>query len=323
VNGQHRFPVDGPNFPGNHGVEPALPASEHVIMKWNFALNTSLLLVASVVVTARADESARHFLDRTTIVYDPRDEQEVISLFRNMEIVRDQAVPGTPIIKLDLSEGNLNESRLSALAKLPHLRSFEAWHVGQLNDNQVECLARLRQLQELWLFDAHVGASEWHAWTALPRLRSLRLVRSGIGDEDLKALAAFPRLQHIDLRDCENLTDAGVKEVVCLKRLRSLCLDGTAVTDDGLAGLAALQRLESLELFGCHGVTGAGLKKLAGCHCLRKLDLRCTEVTDGDVEDLGRLKQVRHLDLGGCRKMTADGIRKLRLALPDCEIVGP
>lgn len=57
----------------------------------------------------------------------------------------------------------------------------------------------------------------------------------------LRQVAARDSLRSLDLRGCEQISDAGLAELAPLTSLQSLSLGGgSRITDDGLAGLSAL-----------------------------------------------------------------------------------
>jgi hypothetical protein len=285
---------------------------------------TPCIVLALVEATVWADEPRPYFRDSPELLFDPDDEAGVVAAFKDWEIVRDLATPGTPIVEVNMAQGNLSPERLRLLAKLPHLRTFEAWHVRQVTDELAQSLANLRGLREVWLHGADVGADGLKRLGALRRLRSLKIVRSTVTDDALKEIRAFPQLEVLSLRDCTGLTDAGIKEIACLKQLRSLQLDGTPVTDAALKELVTLDRLESLALFDCQNLTGSGLKALARCRGLRQLNLACCEhLTDEGLRGLVGQKQLESVELRGCSKLTLEAVADLKRALPDCEIHGP
>ena len=96
----------------------------------------------------------------------------------------------------------------------------------------------------------------------LPSQPVIGLVLIGkVRDADLKDLAGFKSLTHIDLCDCAMVTDAGLKDLAPHKRLSYLSLRKTKVTDAGVKDLAALTTLTKLDLEGTE-VTDAGVREL-------------------------------------------------------------
>merc|ERR1712153_133313 len=82
-------------------------------------------------------------------------------------------------------------------------------------------------------------------------LRSLNVAYCGklLTDESIKALAAgCTSLTSLNVRNCEKLTDEGIKAV------------------------AMLTELSTLRIFGCRKLTDESVKALAGCATLSTLD---------------------------------------------------
>jgi hypothetical protein len=65
---------------------------------------------------------------------------------------------------------------------------------------------------------------------------AVSLASSGIGDQELKWLSAFPQLRQLDLSETP-VTDAGLKDLAALRQLERLDLRGTGVTDEGVREL--------------------------------------------------------------------------------------
>src|SRR5262249_42556766 len=73
--------------------------------------------------------------------------------------------------------------------------------------------------------------------TGIP-IRNVYRLSTLLKDAGLKHLAAFPKLQTLNLGETD-VSDAGLKDIVALKGLQTLSLYATAVTDAGLKELAA------------------------------------------------------------------------------------
>lgn len=110
------------------------------------------------------------------------------------------------------------------------------------------------------------------------------LAQTPITDEDLKLLAACPRLMELNLR-ATLVSDAGLETVGRLSQLEFLGLTGTMVTDAGLEHLAQLANLRFVTL-GHTSITDAGLAALARCTQLEGLNLKATTVTAAGLVQL-------------------------------------
>ncbi len=148
------------------------------------------------------------------------------------------------------------------------------------------------------------------------------LSNSLVTDEGLARLARVPRLRHLNLDDCREITSAGLAHLTTLGHLRKLSLNRTAVDDAGLAHLRALPVLTELSLVGNAGVTDAGAAHLARCPALRVLRLRDTRLGDPGLAELKAAPQLRELWLEGSR-VTERGMADFQAARGDTRIVHP
>ena len=102
---------------------------------------------------------------------------------------------------------------------------------------------------------------------------------------DLRHLKSFPRLNHLVLKNCRQITDAGLAELSGLANLQYLYLNDTPITDAGLVHLARLSSLEELSLTHTQ-VTGPGLAHLSGLTKLDFLYLYSTGISPAGIDEL-------------------------------------
>ncbi|XP_044041470.1 lysine (K)-specific demethylase 2Aa isoform X10 [Siniperca chuatsi] len=157
--------------------------------------------------------------------------------------------------------------------------------------------------------------------TRLPGLRELRV--TGLSWSCLSALVSpiLPCLRLLDLRWCEGLKDAQIKEIITppgsessRSRLRNVVTLRLSGLDVGESTLRLLQRhmpqLERLDLAHCKDITDSSIALLAaaGTHTrnnLTELTLAgCSELTDGCLSYLKRLSSLTLLDLRGCKSIS-------------------
>ena len=122
------------------------------------------------------------------------------------------------------------------------------------------------------------------AVTSFPQLRTLRVGKTPLSDEDLTLLKQLPFLDSLDL-DRTRISDVGLREVAQMRRLEWLVLDGTLVTDAGLAQLRSLESLKTLSLENT-AVTDAGIEYLMELPALERVHLAQTEVTNMGLDRL-------------------------------------
>ncbi|XP_074545028.1 lysine (K)-specific demethylase 2Aa isoform X2 [Halichoeres trimaculatus] len=153
--------------------------------------------------------------------------------------------------------------------------------------------------------------------TRLPGLRELRV--TGLSWSCLSALVtpSLPCLRLLDLRWCEGIRDAQIKEIILppglessrsrLRNMVTLCLGGLEVSEVSLRLLQRhMPQLQSLDLSHCKEISDSSIALLtaAGTHTrhnLTELSLAgCSELTDTCLSYLKRLSCLSLLDLRGC-----------------------
>jgi internalin A len=102
------------------------------------------------------------------------------------------------------------------------------------------------------------------------------------------------RLEMLDLRDNQGVTDAGLAELRRLTRLQGLWLDSTGVRGPGLVHLQGLTRLEHLSLDDIP-LADADLAQLAEITSLTSLSVRSPRITDAGLAHLARLTNLQTL----------------------------
>uniref|UniRef100_A0A146YFF4 [histone H3]-dimethyl-L-lysine(36) demethylase n=1 Tax=Fundulus heteroclitus TaxID=8078 RepID=A0A146YFF4_FUNHE len=154
--------------------------------------------------------------------------------------------------------------------------------------------------------------------TRLPGLRELRL--TGLPWSCLSALVSptLPQLQLLDLRWCEGIKEAQIKEIIIppglessrsrLRNMVTLRLSGLDVSESTLRLLQRhMPQLEVLDLAHCRDITDSCITLLAaaGTHTrnnLSELTLAgCHQLTDGCLAYLKRFSCLTLLDLRGCK----------------------
>jgi hypothetical protein len=121
---------------------------------------------------------------------------------------------------LNLSECNVSESSLTALAGLVELKELNLTRMDQYRYGGPEGLSDncLQPLQ------------------AMTRLETLTLSGNRITDEGLAMIAGLPKLEYLIL-DATDVTDAGLKHLEGMKNLKSVSLGATLVTPEGIKKL--------------------------------------------------------------------------------------
>ncbi|KAI4365406.1 hypothetical protein MLD38_021392 [Melastoma candidum] len=110
-------------------------------------------------------------------------------------------------------------------------------------------------------------------------------------------IQGLSKLESLNIKWCNSITDADMKHLAGLTSLKSLQISCSKVTDSGIAYLKALQKLSLLNLEGCL-VTAACLDSLAALSMLLYLNLNRCRVTDDGSDKFARLGSLKVLNLG-------------------------
>lgn len=126
------------------------------------------------------------------------------------QVKRYSALPGQPIVSVDLSE------------------------VRKLKDEDMKLLSSLSTLQELHLHGTTITDEGLKQIAGLTNLTYLGLIGvANISDAGMKSLVDMQKLEELRIGNT-NIGDAGLKELAKLKSLKMVGLIGTKVTQDGL-----------------------------------------------------------------------------------------
>ena len=124
-----------------------------------------------------------------------------------------------------------------------------------IDGQDLAALAELTNLKSLTLEDLPTGPEQYLSpdppllsqLPALPRLETLDLTGSLVGDDDLPFVAAQPRLKVLNL-GATDVTGAGLARLKPLARLEELTIDDLAESPAGCEAFLALKRLKTLHL---------------------------------------------------------------------------
>jgi hypothetical protein len=136
---------------------------------------------------------------------------------------------------LKLADGIVNEPKMQRMKYPSRLRRVELSSVSGAVDGLVANLASINTLEEVELRRTSAdAASSLKSLSRLPRLHTLRLVRSRyVTDDVLSRLKSFPALEHLDLSSSD-ITDDGLNELGECKSLKTLRINRTNVTIAGV-----------------------------------------------------------------------------------------
>jgi hypothetical protein len=115
--------------------------------------------------------------------------------------------------------------------------------------------------------------------------------RASAADDDLRHVAAFPRLCRLYLRDLP-ITDAGLQNLKDLHELKILNLDFTQITDAGMEIVPGLGKLTHVSVAGTK-ITNAGIARLARLDHLMEIDVSATEVSEQGIRPFSQRAGVK------------------------------
>lgn len=124
-------------------------------------------------------------------------------------------------------------------------------------------------------------------------LRILKLEQGSVSPEGLSVLTALPKLDTLWLRN-SNVGDAAVRSIVRNQHLAYLNFSQAEFSDAGLQLLLSLPRLKQLR-FSSSSVTEQGLLHLSDAPTLRWLHLFDVPMTDRVLQEIAKLDQLESL----------------------------
>lgn len=158
------------------------------------------------------------------------------------------------------ADGELSDNvAMRYIASMPHLRRLRAQGTVA-TDEGFEALSQSNTMESIWGRECpNLGSRGFVALSKMPALRGLGVSCKNVDDEALSSLPRFPALheltpidvrddgfahigrcermpslEHVELYECEGVTDAGLVFLSGLPRLRGVALDGLpGVTLDG------------------------------------------------------------------------------------------
>jgi hypothetical protein len=154
--------------------------------------------------------------------------------------------------------------------------------------------ASAEEVRYLGLTDCKVTDKGVRAVLNCTNATSIHLGNTGVTDETVKKLAAFKKLDYLDLEKTK-VTAAGLDAVVGLP-LKHLSVQGCELSEDAFKAIGKMSTLEALWLSNTK-MKADWLKHLTGLVKLRELNLRSADCDDDAVKYLAALPSVTELVL--------------------------
>ena len=135
---------------------------------------------------------------------------------------------------------------------------------------------------------------------------------SDVDDADLERLSGNPRVRHISLQRCPNLTDAAVEILARFPNLQSATfIQFPQWKSPNFAALAACKELRTLWLQSCDSLTENSLNGVAECVSLRSLRLVDCPVSDANLAQIAKLSALGGLVIQKAPTLTDAGIAEI------------
>ncbi|KAH9122708.1 hypothetical protein LEN26_010150 [Aphanomyces euteiches] len=221
---------------------------------------------------------------------------------------------------------DINEVGIKHIAKLKFIQVLDISRCDVLTDASLHIVRRtLSHLTELHInecrnFSQDVIISTWVDCTRLHKLYAQGC--HGVTDRVLLCIATTKRaveysLQVLDVRQCRNVTDAGIAEIANAKQEFALhwlgfsnCFQVHSMAFFSFENNQSLKQLQTLEVAGLDLDETAMSWLTLGCVNLTKINLaHCSKVTDYCLLLLARCSNLRWLSLKGCSQVSTAGLR--------------
>ncbi|CAG8848710.1 44408_t:CDS:2, partial [Gigaspora margarita] len=141
-------------------------------------------------------------------------------------------------------------------------------------------------------------------------------------------VGSYSDLRKLDLRDCNKVTNIGIRQIVQSLNLEHLALNSLGFINDEMIYMAveAIAQLccniEYLNLYGSESITDKSISKLTKmCSKIQELELGfCELITDTAVKDIAQhLSNLKYLGLKNCVNISKEALDMLD---PDLDIGG-
>ncbi|KAF6301675.1 F-box and leucine rich repeat protein 13 [Rhinolophus ferrumequinum] len=154
----------------------------------------------------------------------------------------------------------------------PNINHIYMVNCKGITDGSLKSLSPLKKLTVLNLANCvrigDMGLKQFLDGPVSTRIRELNLSNCTLGDASIVKLSeCCPNLNYLSLRNCENLTDLGIKCIVNIFSLVSVDLSGTDISNEGLTILSRHKKLKELSLSECYKITDIGIQVLTLAVC--------------------------------------------------------
>ena len=148
------------------------------------------------------------------------------------------------------------------------------------------------------------------------KLKVLDISQTNITGQGFKdEVISLPMLEKLNMGECYNLTDGGLKEILRISgsSIRVLDVSSTNITEQGFKDGVSLPMLERLNLEECDNLTDRGLKEILRISgsSIRVLDVSRTRITGQGFKDGVSLPMLEKLHLRECGQLIDSGLLEI------------
>ncbi|XP_026723811.1 dynein regulatory complex subunit 6 [Athene cunicularia] len=236
-----------------------------------------------------------------------------------------KALAECKLVKVSI-EGNSQITDLSfkLMSKFcPYIRHIHVADCQKITDAGLEMISPLKHILVLNIADciriSDGGIRSFVQGSSGTKLRELNLTNC-IRVTDLSVTEIAQRcheLTYLNLRYCENVTDAGIEALGNMSSLISIDLSGTSISDMGLKALGRRGKIKELSVSECKNISDTGIQEF--CKGTRYLEhccvSSCPQLTDEAVNTMAfHCHRLTSVSIAGCPKMTDTCIQHLAAA---------
>jgi serine/threonine protein kinase len=220
---------------------------------------------------------------------------------------------------LDLSESNIDDNGLTALAQLPALTTLELEDTAVGDAGVQAVIAKSPMLEVLRIGGTQCTTVVLPAIAKLKDLTDLSLRGLPLADADVATLRPNVHLRTLDLSQT-SIGDDGIPNLINLQGLENLILDRTNVTAQGIGKLGEQGRPVTLSLRGTK-IGDAGADQFLKCTLLVSLTIDTqTDLQDPGLAQLQQLPSLQKLEASS-GQFSMEAIKRFQEARPECNLV--
>ncbi|MCA9038844.1 MAG: leucine-rich repeat protein [Planctomycetaceae bacterium] len=223
-------------------------------------------------------------------------------------------IPAGAIVRLKFNYGTARDLTWLSQLKPNDLYEFEVEPFKEnlkfkLGDGDVQHLKHLTGLTRLKLSYVNVSGRGLRFLSAMPKLKSLFLNSSQLGNDGLELICKLPELEHLHVS--ESLwNDEGASLLGNLSSLKYLSLRVDNINGSGLRKIAELPQLEIFSS-GSSPLRDQHLQYLKNSKSIKQLLINHSQVTDAGLKLITEMQQLEHLKLTGVSTFTDNGLKDI------------